>query len=173
MRNQPRNSAVRRVLRCQNMVLNEVDGHSSKTGRIKGRTCEVPGPCRIAFNGACHRRESRGGRGCSGSETQHLPNMKSGTSITRSSRGEALKRRGTPLAPSHPRSGERARKGERKRGECRWRRRSEENRKYWIHATPTHNAACAIFSRFPFHAVAYRAPIARTTGRREKYWDPT
>lgn len=34
------------------------------------------------------------------------------------------------------------------------------NRKYWIHATPTHNAVRTIFNRFPFHAVASRTSIA-------------
>lgn len=82
--------------------------------------------------------------------------MKSGTSITRCSCGEVLKS-GDPQQTD----GE---KGGRNRGDA-----GQRNRKYWIHATPTHNAACAIFGRFPFHAVASHASIAWTTGRHGEF----
>lgn len=121
-RNQPRNSATRRVLRCQNTVLNEVDGRNSETGRIKGRTSKCWAQAELPSTGGLPpaRRGPRG-RG-SGSETQHLPNMKSGTSITRSSRDEVLKS-GDPEQTSEIR---REKEGERKRGKCRRRRRSDE-----------------------------------------------
>lgn len=77
------------------------------------------GPCRIAINGVCHRLERGPRGGGSGSETQHLPNIKSGTSITRSSRGARFLKAET-------RSRRRDEKeGERRRGKCR-RRGSEE-----------------------------------------------
>lgn len=45
------------------------------------------------------------------------------------------------------------------------RRTGRGDRKYWIYATPTHNTACTIFVRFPFHAVASYASIAPTNDR--------
>lgn len=76
---------------CQNTVLNGADGCS-----FGGWSSKRPGPearpCRVAFNGG-PPPSGEGIRKVYGSETQHLPNMKSGTRITRSSRGEA--RRGS------------------------------------------------------------------------------
>lgn len=82
--------------------------------------------------------------------------MKSGTSITRSSCGEVLKSEETE-PDGRDVARERGRTKERGNADGDAERR---NRKYWIHATPTHNASYAIFGRFPFHAVASRASIA-------------
>lgn len=50
----------------------------------------------------------------------------------------------------------RGRKIERKREMQKGGGAGRRDRKYWIYATPTHNAARTIFVRFSFHAVAPR-----------------
>lgn len=50
----------------------------------------------------------------------------------------------------------RGRKIERKREMQKGGGAGRRDRKYWIYATPTHNAARTIFVRFSFHAVASR-----------------
>lgn len=89
-RNRPRNSAVSPAVKIRYWT--GLTGAASEAGRVKDRAPKR-GRAESPSTGAHHHRGGGGVRKVYGSETQHLPNMKSGTRITRSSRGEA--RRGS------------------------------------------------------------------------------
>lgn len=129
---------VREILRCP--LLSKYGIERGWRVQLRRLVEERPGPRPCRDSPSTGRTQAGRFRGFSGSETQHLPNMKSGTRITRSSCGDArFLKAGGPETGDATKGEKIKREKEKRRNAKGWRRTGRRDRKYWIYATPTHN----------------------------------